>query len=242
VDLRECLFGSWGLSHEIPTAQMHAIKNCTFVWVSHGHPDHLHGDSLSTLKDKKILLPDHVGGRIFEGLKEQKYDVQILKDKVWTQISDRIKILCLSDYNQDATLLLDIGGRLVVNMNDGSALGWINFVRKVIRKYAVSFYLRLYGFGTADMINIYDESGRRLTPDPEMLSVPLGPQIARDTEFLGAKYFVPFSSFHRYQRTDSIWAEKYSPALGDYRKGFDSSSSEILPAFIQYDCLTDQLK
>jgi L-ascorbate metabolism protein UlaG (beta-lactamase superfamily) len=54
-------FGSWILSHEIPEEQMSAIKSCEYVWISHGHPDHLSGESLDMLKNKKILLPDHVG-------------------------------------------------------------------------------------------------------------------------------------------------------------------------------------
>jgi L-ascorbate metabolism protein UlaG (beta-lactamase superfamily) len=52
-------FGSWTLSHQIPDEQMNAIKNCEFVWISHGHPDHLSSESLQTLS-KKILVPDHV--------------------------------------------------------------------------------------------------------------------------------------------------------------------------------------
>src|SRR5215813_471411 len=114
-------FGSWTLSHQIPEEQMDSIENCEFVWISHGHPDHLSAESLQAFKNKKILIPDHVGGWIFSGLQERGYDVHILKDNVWTKLSDRINILCLCDYNQDATLLIDINGRLIINMNDGSA-------------------------------------------------------------------------------------------------------------------------
>src|SRR5262245_37792613 len=65
----------------------------------------------------KILLPDHVGGLIFHYLKKEGYDVHIIKDKVWTKISDQINVLCLCDYNQDAALIVDINGRLIINMN-----------------------------------------------------------------------------------------------------------------------------
>ena len=56
-------FGSWVLSHEIPEEQMEAAKQCEYVWVSHGHPDHLSVRSLRLLKDAKILIPDHVGSQ-----------------------------------------------------------------------------------------------------------------------------------------------------------------------------------
>src|SRR6266536_5212780 len=52
-------FGSWTRSHEIPTEQLESIKRCKFVWISHGHPDHLSDDSITLLKEKKFLLPDH---------------------------------------------------------------------------------------------------------------------------------------------------------------------------------------
>ncbi|TMD62690.1 MAG: MBL fold metallo-hydrolase, partial [Chloroflexi bacterium] len=57
-------FGSWGLSHQIPAEQMEAIQKCEYVWISHGHPDHLSGDSLKLLSNKKVLVPDHVGARV----------------------------------------------------------------------------------------------------------------------------------------------------------------------------------
>jgi hypothetical protein len=116
-------FGSWTLSHQIPNEQMNSIEQCEFVWISHGHPDHLSAESLKVLNTKKILLPDHVGGLIFRYLTDEGYDVHIIKDRVWTKLSDRIQVLCLCDYNQDATLLVDINGRLIVNMNDATALG-----------------------------------------------------------------------------------------------------------------------
>ncbi|HLQ37112.1 MAG TPA: MBL fold metallo-hydrolase, partial [Planctomycetota bacterium] len=56
-------FGSWILSHEVPNEQFENVKRCKFVWISHGHPDHLSLPSLELLQDKQILLADHYGGR-----------------------------------------------------------------------------------------------------------------------------------------------------------------------------------
>jgi hypothetical protein len=236
----DAYFGSWALSHQIPAEQMRSIEWCEFVWISHGHPDHLSAESLQVLKNKKILVPDHVGGLIFRYLKEGGYDAYIIKDKVWTQLSDQIKVLCLCDYNQDATLLVDMNGRLIVNMNDGSALGWRSFVRKTVKSYPISFYLHLEGIGDAQMLNFFDEQGNRILRDPAILAAPLGPWIAQETEHMGAKFFIPFSSMHRYQRQDSIWIQPYATSLSDYARGFDSKVCEILPAFIHYDCMNDR--
>jgi len=233
-------FGSWGFSHEIPREQLAAIRGSEYVWLSHGHPDHLQAESLEQLRDKKILLPDHVGGRISASLKEQGYDVQIMADRQWYPLSGRVRALCISDLNQDAVLLLDINGRLVFDRNDASDHGWESYVRGIIKQYDVSFLLALSSrFGDADMINYFDESGRRI---PARENVPaLGARNAHRTETIGARYFVPFSSMHVYQREDSIWANQYQTSLRDYAKGFDSKRCEILPAFIRYDCERDRV-
>jgi hypothetical protein len=233
-------FGSWGLSHQIPQPQMHAIAQCEFVWISHGHPDHLSPASLESLRQQKILLPDHVGGLIYSGLKERGFDVHVLKDNVWTTLSDRIHVLCLCNENQDATLLVDINGRLIMNLNDSSAKGWRALIRKIAKTYRTSFLLKLKGkYGDADMLNFFNEDGTRILPDPPHRMPPLGPSVARTTEYFGAKYFIPFSSMHKYQRQDSIWIQPYATSLKDFTDGFQSRSSRLLPAFIRYDCGND---
>ena len=55
-------FGSWCLSHAFPEEQQESVRACKYLWISHGHPDHLHLESLERLRDKEILLPDHYGG------------------------------------------------------------------------------------------------------------------------------------------------------------------------------------
>ncbi len=231
-------FQSWTFSHEIPQAQLQAIQQAKYVWLSHGHPDHLSGPSLKLLKGKKILLPDHSGGRIYHDLVAQGYEVHILKDRLWTQLSDRVRVLTLTDYNQDAILLVDLNGRLIINANDASDRGWGYFVRREAWRYKISFLLSLSGFNDADMMNYFDETGKRIPPLAARKR-PFGGAVARRTERLGASYFIPFSSMHRYQREDSLWANEYTASLSDYALGFKSRKCEILPAYIRYDCSKD---
>src|SRR5579862_1353915 len=94
-------FGSWKLSHEVPPAQRDAARAARYVWFSHGHPDHLNADSLPLFSDKQILLPDHVGGRIARDLARQGFRVRVLRDREWVELSPRVRVLCIADYNQD---------------------------------------------------------------------------------------------------------------------------------------------
>ncbi len=235
-------FGSWGLSHVIPPAQEAAILAAEAVWFSHGHPDHLNPASLLLFRDTRILLPDHVGGRIASDLARDGYRVEVLPDRQWVRISDRVRVLCIADSGRTRILLVDLGGRLVVNLNDAQDRGWGSLVKRVIRAFPSSFLLRLTGYGDADMINFVDEDGRRVPSLAQLRreqGFEVGADAARMTETFGADHFVPFSSFHRYQRSDSIWANAWTTPLEEYGRGFRSRSVDLLPAFVRYDCRTD---
>lgn len=231
-------FGSWNLSHAVPPEQKQAAIKSEFIWFSHGHPDHLNGDSLKEFKGKTILLPDHVNGRIAKDLTAMGYKVQILEDRKWTSLSSNVRILCIADYYQDAILLIDVNGRLIVNTNDAIDRGWGGFVRKIIKNYKVSVLLSLFGYGDADMIHFYDQNNQFIEPKAAQRKA-VGAYIADVTKSYGVSYVIPFSSMHHYQRTDSVWANKYTTPLDAYAEGFQSSRCQLLPAFIRFNCEDD---
>lgn len=227
-------FGSWGLSYEVPPAQLESIRKSRYIWFSHGHPDHLNSDSLSQLSDRTVLLPDHAGGRIYKDLVAQNLRVRILPDRRWIQLSRNVKVMCIADFFQDAVLLIDTKGTLLINTNDALNHGWQRLVQSVARNYKIKFLLKLSGYGDADMINMFAEDGVRITPAAAQKKPPA---IATEAyaRLYGATHFVPFSSFHRYQREDSLWAEQYTTPLTAYADGATGTDIEFLPAFIRYD-------
>lgn len=231
-------FGSWTLSHDIPQEQMDNIRQCRYVWLSHGHPDHLNFETLDLLRDKKVLLSNHAGNRIAIALRRLGYDVSTLSDRTWFPLSDRVRIQTLADYNQDSILMVDIGGRLVVNLNDAGDCGWGPYVRKLVKQYDITFLLRQTGSVDVDMNNFFDEHGTRIVP----FVMPVGFYISVSMRRYGCRYFVPFSSMHAFQRRDSMWVQPYSADLSDYRTGFDPDAGELLPAYIRYDCELDTVK
>jgi hypothetical protein len=236
-------FGSWGLSNEVPPEQMAAIRGAKYIWFSHGHPDHLNAESLALLRDRQLLVPAHVGGRIRADLESQGFLVRELPVAQWVPLSPRVRVMCLPDYNQDAVLLVEIGDALLVNANDSLGLGWRQLIARAIREHKRSYLLRLTGYGDADMINFFDEQGNRLPSaalQRKRAGVPVGPAVAKLAESFGVTYFVPFSSMHRYQREDSVWANECATSVDDHAKGFESKRCRILPAFIRYDVLADR--
>jgi hypothetical protein len=230
-------FGSWSFSHAIPPEQQESIERCRYLWFSHGHPDHLNLESLEGLSNKQILLANHVGGRIHRDLLEMGLDVLILPEREWVQLSKRIRVMTISDYNQDSILLLDIGGALVIDVNDATDRGWGRLVKQIARRYPKSYLLKLSNYSDADMINLWDEDGRKLPTAADEMA-PIGRPLARWAGVFGANHVIPFSSFHRYQREDSFWANKYVAPLEAYAETFDAADITLLPAFSRVDCET----
>ncbi len=58
---------------------------------------------------------------------------------------------------------------------------------------------------------------------------------------MGANKVIPFSSFHRYQREDSAWANALIPEIVDYGNHAMAKGPEILPPFVRVNCETDEI-
>jgi hypothetical protein len=235
-------FGSWALSHEVPQEQQANVHACEWLWISHGHPDHLSLPSLEKLKDKQILLPDHHGGRVLRDLRGLGFRVQVLRDGVWTQLGPRLRVASIANYNQDAVLMVDLDGHLIIDANDAGDRGASRFLRAELPRFKKRTFLAcLMGYGDADMINFFDESGRRIPP-PAMKREPFLDGLEQVLETFGIRSYVPFSSQHRYQRTDSAWANECATPPEVYNTSFKSSQRQLLPIFCRYDFLREDVR
>ena len=70
-------FGSWSHAYKIPNEQKENIIKSKFIWLSHGHPDHIDSDSLDLFKNNIFLIPDHYGDRIFNDLSKEYKCIKI---------------------------------------------------------------------------------------------------------------------------------------------------------------------
>jgi hypothetical protein len=232
--------GSWGQDYEIPAPQMQAIRDAQYHWFSHGHPDHLNIASLPMLTKGEFLLSDHYGNRIKRDLMAAGFRVRVLPDRQWIQLSRAIRVYSIANQNQDSLLLIDINGRLVINQNDSPEFGEAFRIRQIAKHFREVYMLQLHGWGAADMLNLFDPSGRPLTSIEDKRR-PIAPRSQMSARRMGADKVIPFSSFHRYQRADSAWANDLIPELEDYHSGAVQNWPEILPAFVRVDCETDEV-
>lgn len=231
ADSGPAYFGSWTLSHEIPEDVMRSACSARFVWISHGHPDHLHPSSISRLREKTFLVGSHVGSRLRDFLVSEGLRVVELPDRHWCWISDDVRIMCITTSYQDSVLLVAVGQSLLINLNDSGARHCAKFIRSIAESFHSRYLLALSGYGDADMINIVNDLGQRIAPRQDRR---VGDQLTRIADLVGATHVIPFSSFHRYQRSDSVWANEFTTPLGAYSEGVRADLSYLGP-FVEVD-------
>ncbi len=228
-------FGSWAHKYQIPAQQLENIKNAKYVWVSHGHPDHIDPDSLNIFKDKTFLIASHYGDRIYNDLKKN-YKVIKLKNNSWFELSKNIRVKTFADWNQDSCLLIEINkDQIILNLNDGQALGWSTTIKNIIKDYEHRFLLALVSWGDADMINFYNNN--HFIQPHAALQKPCGETYSYLMKKWGCNYAIPFSSMHKYIREDSIKMNKFITPLDRHYDKFDNKTGELIPAFINWNSI-----
>lgn len=233
-DEDDAYFGSWTLSHEIPKKYKKDILDSRYLFFTHGHPDHLNPHSLKKFEGKNLLLPDHVGSRIYDDLCKKNFNIQILPDREWIDLSENIQVMCITTILQDSILLMSIKNKLFVNLNDAGTRGCTRFIRKQAKKFQDVYLLSLSGYGDADMINCYNQYGDFIIPPAKNNSL-VGEQLSVVAKSINANHVIPFSSHHQYQRADSIWAQEYVTPIYAYSIGLHEDIN-FIPPFVEIDC------
>jgi len=235
-----CYFGSWALDHPLSQRQISDIIAADTIWISHGHPDHLHDESLAMLRpETRILLPDHYSGEIAEYLRGKGFAVTVLPYRTWFPIAPGIRVLCLDNMNQDAVLAIEADGSLVIDLNDSPLCGEERFLRKLIGAYPRDrTYLLALCSVDADMFNFVDATGASLAGPPDERKPGAVWHIARIADRLGVGTFCCSSSQHIYVRSDSVWANPYRITWTDMQKYWSRRNIRLVEPFVTVDLAT----
>jgi len=230
----KCYFDSWALDHPLSPIQIRNVLSSQHIWISHGHQDHLHQQSLAMFpKRSKFLIPDHYDRTIYQFLKGQEFDVQIMQYRKWVELSPNVRCLCIDNENQDAILVIEVGDSLIVNLNDSPLCGEGPFLKRIIRQYKRNrTYLLALCAVDADMINIVDGSGRRIADPPDQRKPGAVWATARLAHRLEVGNFCCFSSQHIYARSDSGWASEYRITWEDMRRHWSRPNVRLIEPFV----------
>jgi hypothetical protein len=235
-----CYFGSWALDKPLTDAQIASVLASDYVWISHGHPDHLHGESLDLLpRGKKILLPDHYHPEIKDALIGQGFDVRVMPYKTWMPLGDGVRAMCLDNQNQDAMLIVEVGDALLINQNDSPLCGEAGFLRRLVRRYRrENTYLLALCAIDADMLNFVDANDQRVTPTTEALKPGKVHEVSIRAAALGVGSYCCSSSQHIYVRKDSVWANEYRVTWADMQAHWSRPRVRLIEPFVTVDLAT----
>jgi hypothetical protein len=235
-----CYFGSWALDHPLSPEQIQNIVDAEWIWISHGHPDHLHDESLGLLPaGKQILLPDHYDSDIATGLRARGFEVAILPYRSWHRLTPDVRVMCIDNVNQDAILVIEANGSLIIDLNDSPLCGEFNFLRRLIRRYPRErTYLLALCSVDADMFNFVDEAGRPLVGPPDERKPAAIWRVARTAAQLGAGSFCCSSSQHIYVRLDSVWANPHRIGWADMQRHWSRTEVKLIEPFVTVDLAT----
>ena len=217
-------FGSWATTYKIPDFHLSLLQKVPYIWISHFHPDHLNLRSLLKInaKDKKILLSYQYSNRIANDLRNAGIDVIVLPPRKYINLEEDFELATFPILSSvDSGLIIKCKKNLIVNLNDTLCDPSKDFLKKEISKSKNSLLLKLAGYGDADMINIFDEKNRFIEPIAASKPAP-GMLLTSQAKKINCTHAMHFSSFHKYVRLDSLWANKYTTPQHDLKRGWDN--------------------
>ncbi|MFN3233068.1 MAG: hypothetical protein ACE363_13065 [Alphaproteobacteria bacterium] len=233
-------FDSWALERPANGQQIQNAIESEFVWISHGHPDHLHPDSLSLFPpDKKFLIADHYSTELEDTLTAMGFDVTVMQYRQWIDLGRGVEVLSFDNPDQDAVLVIRTPDALIVNLNDADLWGESAFLRRLITSCPTdkTFVLALCDY-MGDMRNIVDSEGRRTDRDPGRHREGCIRRIGRISAKLGARHYMCSSFQHRYVHTDSAWANEGRITFEDMQQYWSRPEITLVPPFAHVN-LTD---
>ena len=226
-------FGSWAQDRPLSQNQIASCVAAPYAWFSHGHPDHMHMESIALLsRDTTILLGDHYSTEIRDVFVAEGFrDVRVCPDKQWLHLSDTVRVMSISNINQDTILVVEAGDTIIINQNDSPFFGEDPFFRGLVRQYKTSYLLALCAID-ADMLNFVDEAGNSMAGPPDARKKGAIWNVSQRCDYLGVKNFCCSSSQHVYVRADSVWANPYRIGWSDMQQHWISRSAKLIEPYV----------
>ena len=107
-------------------------------------------------------MSDHFGSRIYKDLKAENFNVTILEDRKWVNLSKNISIMTIITNIQDSILLLRVNNDIFINLNDAGPYS-SRFIKKTISQFRRKFLLSI-SLAAGCMANFFDEDNKFIEP------------------------------------------------------------------------------
>ena len=201
------LFGSafnssWDLISE-SKMQINDFDKITHIWFSHEHPDHFYPKVLQSIPEKirkkiTVLFQETLDHRVIKKCKELGFIVLEMNPKKFYQLDSEFKIKCRPYLLYDSLLLLEIGNKKILNLNDCGVDSYRQ--AKFIQKITGNVDLLLTQFGYAAHIGDPEDVELRKNASLEKLN-----RIKIQSEIFKPKNIIPFASFIWFSHEDNYY-------------------------------------
>src|ERR1044072_4578792 len=192
--------GGWGLQYDNPEALQKA-RECTHLWISHFHPDHLH---MPTLKQLAALSPeitalanDSANLRISEALQQAGFkNIVPLYERRKLPLTSNVKVTRYPTAGIDNMLLIETPEGRILNYNDCHLpLGALKLLMRKIGKV----HIFLNNFNHA--IKFIDNPRK----SDEEIQSQLKTNYKKVLDAINPMWAIPFASAQYYRTRDTQW-------------------------------------
>ena len=228
-------FGAQWWNFPLPDLRPIAERRIDYIYVSHGHHDHFHPGTLSTLrKDAKVLVSEHTG--LAQSIRELGFEViPVANDQTVTLGSSGVKGRILETHAGDTLMTLDDGAEVCVNINDAlhSAPDSVqrDFVGRLKQLHPRIDYV-FCGYGVASHFpNCYVIPGKDSAATAARRQAYFNRQWARLIAELQPRYGFPFAADVALLEEDLFWTNEATFNCGRptdaFRTLYPDSSVEV---------------
>ncbi len=198
--------GGWELARETPRSAWDTMARATHLWVSHWHSDHLHLPTLAKLAERRpdlrVLANASHNFTMVDRFRALGFtDVRPIGERErWRD--DSLEAVRFPTAAIDNMLSVELGPWRVLVYNDCNLpLGAVRRLRERLDPIDVA------------LLN-YNHAGRLFTDEPAAtIEDRLWRAMVRNVDALGARFAVPYASFHRYR---SRFAVEQNDSLIDH--------------------------
>lgn len=204
-------FGEQWWGYPRPRPQAIEGKRIDYIYLSHGHHDHCHFDTLGMLpRDAKVLVSST--GDLAGGVRDLGFTVIEVQPDEEVALSERVRIRLIPTHNDDTLLALADGDEVCINLNDALHSGPVEvqdrFLGLLKGQYPRVDYV-FCGYGIASHFpNCYRIPGKDMAATAGERQKHFNRQWAKIVAALAPRYAFPFAADVVFLEHDLQWANE----------------------------------
>jgi beta-lactamase family protein len=204
-------FGAQWWTYPFPAVGAVEGRRIDYIYVSHGHHDHFHPGTLTTLaRDARVLVSSHTG--LAPSLRELGFEVVEIGDDESRTLTPGVECRIMETVGGDTLMTIADGREVCVNLNDALHAAprdvQDRFLARLKKLFPSIDYV-FCGYGVASHFpNCYDIPGKDREQTASLRQRHFNRQWARIVDELRPRYGFPFAADVVFLEHDLFWANE----------------------------------